>query len=90
MMDARGFATGVVAGVVVLLAGAAGAYAAARPRLREWTRKAVREGLIAYGARAQREERNATTRTLASVIGSETGSALVAGVVAEVIDREAP
>lgn len=90
MSLSSGFAVGVALGVVAVVATGAGAYVAARPRLRPWLAAALREGLQSYGARAQVESRDDTTRLVGSVLATPTGSEVIAGVVAETLDRKLP
>lgn len=86
----RGFALGVALGFVAFGAASAGVYVAARPRLRPWIADALREGLQAYGARAQRESRDDTTRLVGVFLATPTGSEVLAGIVAETLDRKLP
>lgn len=90
MSAARGFAVGSALGFVAVLAAGAGVYVAARPRLRPWIATALRDGLRAYGARAQRESSDETTRFVAAILATPTGSEVLAGIVAETLDKRLP
>lgn len=86
----RGFALGLGLGFVAFGAASVGVYVAVRPRLRPWIADALRTGLQSYAARAAQTETDQSHRTIALLLGTNTGSSLVAGIVAETLDRKLP